>query len=171
MQNSIVFLLVGIAAVLAGPIIPAIRGPGLLRITDENSNEPKSANGIFSRYLFPVLLAVDLIASGDHKQNIEELSGQFEGDIVLNENQYDYIFGSQMNRNGLINVTFRWPNNTVPYLLDYLNHTQEQRDHIEKGLRFIESVTCLKFVRRTNQEDYIQVQVEYLKNSGQFERM
>lgn len=100
-----------------------------------------------------------LIENGQHKQNVEELSGQFEGDIVLNENQYDHIFGNDLTRNGLVNVTFRWQNHTIPYLLDQYNHTQEQRDHIEKGLRFLEKVTCLKFVKRTNQRDFIQVQV------------
>lgn len=108
---------------------------------------------------FVVVLSVDAIKSGQYKANIEELSGQFEGDIVLNENQYDYIFGNGLARNGLVNITYRWPNNTVPYLLDYLNHTQAQRDHIEKGLNVLQSVTCLKFVRRTTEVDYIQVQV------------
>lgn len=90
-------------------------------------------------------------------ENIEELSGKFEGDIVLTGVQEDYIFG--MSRNGLLNVTKRWINKTVPYELS-VNHTDEQNDHIEKALKEISSISCLTFVRRTNETDYIKLQAE-----------
>lgn len=45
--------------------------------------------------------------------NAEEYSGQFEGDIVLSQAQ---LLGL-MSRNGLIARTYRWNNNTVPYVL------------------------------------------------------
>lgn len=43
----------------------------------------------------------------------EELSGQFEGDIVLTEEQEDVLVKGR--RNGMINLARRWPNNVVPY--------------------------------------------------------
>lgn len=101
--------------------------------------------------------SVKLIQSGDYKQNIEEISGQFEGDIVLNTDQHDFIFGNGLTRNGLIDTEYRWPNNTVPYILTDTNHTEEQMEHIEKGLRYISNVTCIKFVQRTTEKDYIKV--------------
>jgi hypothetical protein len=43
------------------------------------------------------------------KQSAWELSGKFEGDIALSENQL---------RNGLMTSSTRWPNRTVPYVID-----------------------------------------------------
>jgi len=42
-------------------------------------------------------------------QNAWELSGKFEGDIVLTDEQL---------RNGLISLASRWPNKTVPFVID-----------------------------------------------------
>lgn len=89
---------------------------------------------------------------------MEELSGQFEGDIVLNKEQRDYIFGNGANRNGLIAERYRWKNNIVPYVLSE-NHTKEQQDYIEKGLGILQSISCLKFVRHTDEEDFIELRV------------
>lgn len=100
---------------------------------------------------------IALIASGDHLQKIEELSGQFEGDIVLTELQSQAINGHL--RNGLVNTTFRWENNVVPYnISDDMNDAQ--RAEVLKGLRAIEEAApCLSFVQRTVEEDYIEVYV------------
>lgn len=99
-----------------------------------------------------------MINSGIHKQKIEELSGQFEGDIVLTREQENAIFGIN-ERTGLINTTYRWPENTVPY--EYSTDLNEaQQEEVEKGLRAIEAAApCLKFVKRTTQEDYVYVTV------------
>lgn len=45
----------------------------------------------------------------------EELSGQFEGDIVLSEEQERALLSNR--RNGLIATTYRWPGNTVPVMI------------------------------------------------------
>lgn len=42
--------------------------------------------------------------------NVWELSGLFEGDIML--------YTKQPNKNGLIDETYRWPNATIPYYID-----------------------------------------------------
>lgn len=89
-------------------------------------------------------------------QNYEEISGKFEGDIVLTEVQNDHIFG--MNRNGLLNVTKRWLNRTVPYELN-ANHSIEQNDQIKNAIMEIASVSCITFVPRTNETDYIRLKV------------
>ncbi|XP_053661515.1 seminal metalloprotease 1-like [Anopheles marshallii] len=85
----------------------------------------------------------------------EELSGQFEGDIVLSEEQERSILSNK--RNGLIASTYRWPGDTVPVLIVEEDFTTDQIEHIKRGLRQIELVTCLKFVTRTNEADYVQV--------------
>lgn len=48
----------------------------------------------------------------------EEIGGNFEGDMILNDEQLDYINGFS-ERNGLTNLMRRWNNNTVPYVVDY----------------------------------------------------
>nr|XP_040234261.2 seminal metalloprotease 1-like [Anopheles coluzzii] len=85
----------------------------------------------------------------------EELSGQFEGDIVLSEEQERSLLSNR--RNGLIATTYRWPGNTVPVMIVEEDFTPEQIEHIKRGLRQIESVTCLKFVTRTEEPDYVRV--------------
>lgn len=103
---------------------------------------------------------IALIASGQHLQKIEELSGQFEGDLVLTDLQKQAINGHL--RNGLINTTYRWENNIIPY--DFTSDLNEvQRAEVLKGLRAIEAAApCLSFVQRTTEEHYVEVHVRHL---------
>lgn len=92
-------------------------------------------------------------------QNIEELSGQFEGDILLTSEQEHIVDGTkQSGRTGLIDTNYRWPNNVVPYELNAI-FSQAQRDHILKGLHEIELISCLRFVERTTEVNYVEVTV------------
>lgn len=84
------------------------------------------------------------------------MSGKFQGDMVLTAKQEKELFG--LDRTGLINLMYRWPNNTIPYELSSV-FDQDQLDYIELGLRRIEEVTCMHFVRRTNEVNYVYVQV------------
>lgn len=48
----------------------------------------------------------------------EELSGQFEGDMVMSPEEIEeLVSGGRGGRTGLINTRFRWPNNIVPYTI------------------------------------------------------
>ncbi|KAL9703163.1 hypothetical protein quinque_006681 [Culex quinquefasciatus] len=87
----------------------------------------------------------------------EELSGQFEGDIVLTEEQEDAIVRGK--RNGLISAAKRWPNNVVPYEIVEEHFTPEQVAYIELGLRTLEQRSCLRFRRRQpdDGESYVRV--------------
>jgi len=96
-----------------------------------------------------------LIESGNYKQNIEELSGQTEGDMVLTKEQEDMVAGKS-GRTGLIDTRYRWPDNTIPYVLSDV-FDQAQVDHIIKGLRELERVSCLTFVERTTEVTYVEV--------------
>lgn len=102
------------------------------------------------------LYIVNIIQSGNYKQNIEELSGQFEGDIILTVEQEKAIFGKE--RTGLIELSRRWPENKVIYLLSDVFST-EQADYIRKGLNELEAISCLKFVQRTNEPNFVNVTV------------
>ncbi|XP_063698168.1 zinc metalloproteinase nas-4-like [Culicoides brevitarsis] len=85
--------------------------------------------------------------------NIEVYSGQFEGDIVLTQEQLESLMG----KNGIIKETKRWINHTVPYVIKENNFNFEQINYIHKALRQLELVTCLKFVQWTGQQDYLEV--------------
>ncbi|XP_035790869.1 seminal metalloprotease 1-like isoform X2 [Anopheles albimanus] len=86
----------------------------------------------------------------------EELSGQFEGDMVLNDEQLDFIRGK---RNGMLNPNRRWPNGIVSYYINEEDFTPEQVAHIELGVRLLESQSCLRFrrVKPGEVEGYINV--------------
>lgn len=65
--------------------------------------------------------------------------------------------------NGLTNPFYRWPNKRrVPYELNTA-HTLQQRRFIEFCLRVLSRMSCVKFVRRTNENNYIQLTVSDLK--------
>lgn len=89
-------------------------------------------------------------------QIVGEQGKYFEGDMDLTVEQVEAILSPA--RNGVISEYDRWPNKTVPYQLCD-EHTKEQRDYIELALKVIESVSCVKFVRRTNEYDYIDITV------------
>jgi len=95
-----------------------------------------------------------LIASGNYKQNIEELSEQFEGDILLTPEQEDILSGKS--RTGLIDTRYRWPDNVVYYSLSTV-FDQEHADHIVLGLREMERISCLRFVERTVEPNYVEI--------------
>lgn len=96
-----------------------------------------------------------LIKSGNYKQNIETLAGQFEGDMVLEDKQKRALLG--LEKTGIIDTSYRWPNATVPYVLADGFFTQAQVEQIERGLRAIEAVSCIRFVPHTDEANYVEV--------------
>lgn len=80
----------------------------------------------------------------------------FEGDMILNQEQLQAI--SAPVRNGLISSKYRWPNRKIPYQLSS-DHSKQERNFIESALKTIESVSCVKFVRRINEQNFVNVTV------------
>lgn len=78
----------------------------------------------------------------------------------LDQDQIDALFS--INRNGQIDKNYRWPNKTLTYEFAE-RHTEEHNKYIEMALKTLESVSCLKFVRRTNEKDYVQMTVNIEK--------
>uniref|UniRef100_A0A182J7J7 Metalloendopeptidase n=1 Tax=Anopheles atroparvus TaxID=41427 RepID=A0A182J7J7_ANOAO len=86
----------------------------------------------------------------------EELSGQFEGDMVLTDEQERSILSNK--RNGLIAETTRWTDNIIPVMIVEEDFTADQIEHIKRGMRQLESATCLKFVTyQPHHKDYVRV--------------
>lgn len=53
----------------------------------------------------------------------------------------------------------RWPQNTVPYEIDYSEYSENDINLIRQAMSTIESKTCIMFVEHTNQEHYIKILV------------
>lgn len=81
----------------------------------------------------------------DHHQNPEELGTYLEGDILV-----PGIEG----RNGLVDKSTRWPNGVVPYVFAS-NVGSSDRKIIQRAIDEYHSKTCLRFVKRTNEKDYL----------------
>ncbi|XP_055703566.1 zinc metalloproteinase nas-4-like [Phlebotomus papatasi] len=108
---------------------------------------------------FITTLAIPLNTNNDGftGQPIEELGKHFEGDMVLTDLQKLQIFDSMTDsRTGRLDPRYRWPNNILYY--EYADHVnQEQRDWIDSALMNITGHTCLSFVPRTTETDYVYV--------------
>ncbi|XP_029720896.2 seminal metalloprotease 1 [Aedes albopictus] len=84
----------------------------------------------------------------------EELSGQFEGDMILTEEQTRDI----NRRNGMLNESYRWPMNTVFYEIDDTYFSRAQVRYILHGMTLIERATCIRFRQREPENtDYIRI--------------
>lgn len=94
---------------------------------------------------------------------VSEFGEQFEGDMILSEQQLDDIISPS--RNGLVFNYARWPNKTVYYELSP-DHMDYHNNLIEDALKKIEAVSCIKFERRTNQNEYIQIIVNLVNFIG-----
>jgi len=97
---------------------------------------------------------IALLKSGKFLQSIEELGGQYQGDMVLTEDQKRMLLGTD--RTGLIDTRYRWPERIVPYTISSVFDAQ-QLAHIQRGLREIENATCIRFVERTDEVSYVDV--------------
>lgn len=68
-----------------------------------------------SKFHCDIILVLEYLHS-NNDANADELSGQLEGDMVLNYEQWSaFNARSHSFKTGLINIKYRWPNNTVPY--------------------------------------------------------
>lgn len=149
-MNTFTFVLLSVAPLLALAI------PLPVKNTAGNSISTYSYKNLIILSLKNVFILVQLMRSGDKNLNFEEISGQFQGDIILT-NEQERIW-SGIERTGLINGTYRWPENTIPYTLSSV-FNEAQLAHIHRGLREIEEATCLKFVVRTTEANFVNVTV------------
>ncbi|KAG5677775.1 hypothetical protein PVAND_007506 [Polypedilum vanderplanki] len=94
-------------------------------------------------------------------ENAEELSGQFEGDIIISPKQLNELF-KQNSKTGLIDLKYRWTNNIVPYQIKVKDFDTAQIHHIENAIRTLENATCIKFV-----EYQADVHVNYVWVTGE----
>ncbi|XP_058832213.1 astacin-like [Topomyia yanbarensis] len=89
---------------------------------------------------------------------LEQKGDYFQGDIILTDVQEDII---QDGRTSLIGATYRWPKNIVYYSIDSGAFSLAQENSIKSALQQIMLVSCVLFVERTTQTDYVKVTGEY----------
>lgn len=78
--------------------------------------------------------------------------------MVLTQQQWMLIKGIKP-KTGIIEPTFHWTTNVLPYTITG-NFTDAEIILIKDSLIHIENTTCLRFVERTTEEDYIVVTVK-----------
>lgn len=108
--------------------------------------------------------------SGDPPEDIDPILNEdvvekeyFEGDIV-NVTKVDIseqIMQTSNGRNAIRNTHQLWPNGKVPYSISK-QYNKKERSVIASAISEYHAKTCIKFVPRTNQRDYIHI----VKGSG-----
>ncbi|KAL7020188.1 hypothetical protein ACKWTF_011406 [Chironomus riparius] len=91
----------------------------------------------------------------------------FQGDIELVPEQVKLLNGTGedadlADRTGLISAVYRWPKNRngkviVPYIISSNDYSFKDRQRILLGMADIEKYTCIKFMPRSQQYDYIYI--------------
>uniref|UniRef100_A0A182JV62 Metalloendopeptidase n=1 Tax=Anopheles christyi TaxID=43041 RepID=A0A182JV62_9DIPT len=85
---------------------------------------------------------------------LEEVGGNFEGDIDLTSDQEKAV---KYGYTAIIGESFKWPNNIVPYTIDSTAFTLSQQNSIVSAIQQIELVSCVRFKPRTTEADYVKV--------------
>uniref|UniRef100_A0A1I8M9I8 Metalloendopeptidase n=1 Tax=Musca domestica TaxID=7370 RepID=A0A1I8M9I8_MUSDO len=81
--------------------------------------------------------------------NPEELGPYVEGDILMPQT-------SVILKNGLISTSTRWPNGIVPYEIG-AQFQRRDMNVIRNAIQEYHRRTCIRFVPRTNEKDYISI--------------
>lgn len=114
-----------------------------------------------SKAAFDQILQANMEIERDYFSSPPLPDNVFEGDINLTEEQlmnidiYGDVRGNASRATGGDN-RLRWPNAIVPYEIDCsLKNMPEALNAIASAMREWESKTCIKFVKRTSEKDYL----------------
>ncbi|XP_064079183.1 zinc metalloproteinase nas-4-like isoform X6 [Macrobrachium nipponense] len=104
-----------------------------------------------------------------HQADPIELAGLFQGDIILDpEDQLEKLAKLNTTRRGrsaMIDIHRRWPNGVIPYVISQ-TYDENERATIAKAMSEYHNKTCIRFVPRTVEKDYIHI----LKGDGNLSR-
>lgn len=82
------------------------------------------------------------------------LPGVIRSDMVLTREQEEYYFGKgAQGRTGITNRDWFWQNETLVY--DYVGLTAAEEAEVDRSLREMEAMMCIRYVRRTTETDYV----------------
>ncbi|CAL4058831.1 unnamed protein product, partial [Meganyctiphanes norvegica] len=86
-----------------------------------------------------------------------EESGEYQGDIKLTPKQRAHMGKGRIATWALTDVNSGlWPNGIIPYTIDSV-FTERERQVIARAIEEFHDRTCLRFVGRTSQTDYIHI--------------
>jgi len=99
--------------------------------------------------IFAILAASILEVEGRPPTKIKKIIDLAKQDFF----QGDILISSPTARNGILKNK-KWPNGKIPYVHGE-NWTESQLDMIRTAMKTIEASTCVKFVERTNEKNYV----------------
>ncbi|KAK7080142.1 Meprin A subunit beta [Halocaridina rubra] len=88
-----------------------------------------------------------------------ELAGLYEGDIAISDQNelHDMVTGREATqRNAINDMTKRWPNGVIPYVISS-SYNSNERATIAMAMKNYQEKTCIRFVPRTYERDYIHI--------------
>lgn len=91
-------------------------------------------------------------------QEVGIYGDHFQGDMILTEEQISALFSTTLS--GQVSTKYRWPNGIVSYVIES-KYTEKERKKLLDAMKDIESVSCIKFVERTTEKDYIEIVVSF----------
>jgi len=90
-------------------------------------------------------------------------SGKYQGDVILTPHQERMLLNSTAaERNAIVDLTKRWPNNQVPYAYRDGVFSDAEKTKIQAAMDDYAKNTCIEFIERTSETDYI----EFIKDGG-----
>jgi len=82
---------------------------------------------------------------------------RFEGDMLLTEEQRQLLNGTlPEERNGIIDKRRHWKNAIIPFVISS-SFSSSDRAKIMKAINTYHTKTCIRFVPRTNETDYVSI--------------
>ncbi|XP_046443279.1 low choriolytic enzyme-like [Daphnia pulex] len=100
------------------------------------------------------------------KGNFSDIKDEFLEDFFQWEKQDPALYEGDImflgDKNAILSSSYRWPNATIPYEISNV-YTSDQRKVIAFGMNEYHENTCIKFVPRTSEKNYIRI---YKKGSG-----
>lgn len=94
----------------------------------------------------------------------DEYGNYFEGDMDLDDDQIQDLYRSIVPRNGIINTKHHWPNKVVHYHLSD-SFTKAQKNAITQAMNTIQAVSCVRFARKTYQQNFVYITVSIFVHS------
>ncbi|ROT75216.1 putative zinc metalloproteinase [Penaeus vannamei] len=162
------------------PHIPPFTPPPHLHPTSPNHPHPptlpnpqppllklRSAPPVTPRPLSPTdfensAIMIHEAVDTSHQADPIELAGLFQGDIMLvPRDQLKELNEIPKTRSAMTDVHRRWPNGIIPYVISQ-TYDESERATIAKAMSEYHEKTCIRFVPRTIEKDYIHI----LKGDG-----
>ncbi|XP_058464465.1 seminal metalloprotease 1-like [Malaya genurostris] len=89
--------------------------------------------------------------------NSETRTGNYEGDLLLNERQMDTI---KAGRDPLLTEVDKWINNLVPYVIDAEYLTSKHAKLVRDAMAEIEEVSSVRFIPKTTEHTFLVISGE-----------